>query len=92
MRVGHHDAVNDLAVVFHEAAADFAVVHQRQEGEARVDAFGALLQAADGGGREELMVRIEVVNHPAGQVGMLEREPRDFLRPATVVEPKWLGV
>src|ERR1035437_3822642 len=47
VRVSHYDAVNDLAIVLHEAAADFTEVHQRQEREPRVDALGPVLQIAD---------------------------------------------
>ena len=92
LRVGHHHAINDLAVVLHKPASDFAEVHQRQEDKARIDAFSSLLQVADGGRRKDLMVGVEVINHPAGQVGVCEREARDFLRPAPVVQPKRLGV
>ena len=38
------------------------------------------------------MVRVEIINHPASKVRMLKREPRDFLRPAPVIQTKRLRI
>ncbi len=92
LQIRHDHAVNDFAVVLGKLGCDLVKVHQGQKSQARVDAFRACLHLAQIGRREEGVVGVEIVDHPRGQVGMLERQLRNLFRPALVVQAEWLGI
>ena len=92
LQVGHHDAVDDLPVVLSELWPDLIEVHQGQESQSRIDAFGPRLHLAQIVRREELTIGVEIVDHPCGQIRVLEGQPRDLFGPAVIVQAKWLGI
>ncbi len=94
LRVCGHRAVNDGRQLLDKLDAELLVVHQRVELEVGVDGFAGLDHLAGVLGAEAVGLDIapEVVNDVPDQVLVLQRQLRDLLGPADVVELEGLRV